>query len=192
MGPYHDSVAWNSKNLIGPRRFIERVWAMQDNLASDDKRLSLETEILLNQTIKKVTEDNEALRYNTGVSALMILFNALEKENINKEVYKTYLKLLAPYAPFLTEEIWQNLGEVESIHKSSWPSFDPRKIESSSVTIALQINGKVRETLTFSNNANEAEVLAEVKKTSSFSKWVGESEIKKVIFVPNKIINLIV
>lgn len=190
MGPYHDSVAWNSKNLIGPRRFIERVWSMQYELGEGE--LSKEADILLNQTIKKLTEDNEALRFNTGVSALMILFNALEKETVSKENYLTFLKLLAPYAPFMAEEIWQILGQSESIHHSSWPTFDLSKLESANVTIAVQYNGKVRETIQAPNNATQEEVERLVKSSVSYTKWVGDKEVKKVIFVPNKIINLIV
>jgi leucyl-tRNA synthetase len=190
MGPYHDSVAWNSKNLIGPRRFLERVWAMQYELCEGE--LSKETNILLNQTIKKLTEDNEALRFNTGVSAIMILFNALEKETVSRETYLTFLKLLAPYAPFMTEEIWQSLRQEGSIHHALWPTFDSAQLESASVTVAVQYNGRVRDTVEVSNNATQAEVEQAVRESASFAKWVGEQEIKKVIFVPNKIINLIV
>lgn len=190
MGPYHDSVAWNSQNLIGPRRFLERVWAMQYDLKEGE--LSKETETLLNQTIKKVTEDNQQVRTNTGVSSLMILLNSLEKENINKETCLTFLKLLAPYAPFITEEIWASLGNSGSIHNSVWPKYDETKLKNASVNIAFQVNGKVRKIVEVENDATEDKVLEVVKETNEYSKWVGEGSIKKVIFVPNKIINLIV
>jgi leucyl-tRNA synthetase len=202
MGPYHDSVSWNSNNLIGPRRFIERVWAMGEMVNNEfvDKESVI---VELNKTIKKVTEDNEKLSYNTGVSQLMILLNTIEKENVYEggikgvsfETYKTLLKLLSVYCPFVTEEIWANLGQQDSIHLAEWPHHDEAKIVDANVKIAFQVNGKLRDLIEVPADSLQEYVQEQLLSNEMYKKWVTGSEIgeaKKVIFVKNKIINFIV
>jgi leucyl-tRNA synthetase len=186
---YHDSFAWDTKAIIGPRRFIERVWGLQYKIGDG----STETETLLHQTIKKVTEDYEKLQFNTAVAQMMILVNAIEKFNsISKEDYKVILKLLAPLCPFVTEELWCILGEGKSIHLSTWPEYVVEKIVNKTVNIALQVNGKLREVFTTEVDKGDEEVIMLAKATEGYKKWIGKTEPKKVIVVKNKIVNVIV
>jgi leucyl-tRNA synthetase len=198
------------ENMVGPRRFIERVWAMQYRL-SEGINNSTDLDILINQTIKKVGEDYEKLSFNTAISQMMILANKLEEKRegdvenlINEEYYKILLKLLAPLCPFFTEEIWGNISPTSpspssgrrGIHATEWPKYDEGKIKNQKVNIAIQINGKVRGLLeNVDADLNDEDVLNLTKKTESYQKWVmdiiGEKEPKKVIIIKNKIVNIV-
>ncbi len=206
IGPFHDTVAWSENGLVGPRRFIERVWAMQSKveegltfLKKNRGRLNLpqnpENEILLNQTIKKVSEDYEEWKFNTAISQMMIFVNEIEKQEfIDLKTYKILLQLLSPICPFFTEEIWHNLGEKKSIYLSTWPTFDSKKIINQNVNIALQINGKLRDTFTCSVDLGDEEVKKLAENTGGYKKWIIEAgvQIKKVIVVKNKIVNIVI
>jgi leucyl-tRNA synthetase len=206
MSSYHDAAAFKMENMVGPRRFIERVWAMQyrlktsPNLSLVGEEHDSGIETLVNQTIKKVGEDYEKLSFNTAISQMMILANKLEEKRegdvenlINEEYYKILLKLLAPLCPFFTEEIWD---EATSIHLSEWPKYDESKIKNQKVNIAIQINGKVRGLLeNVDADLSDEDVLNWTKKTESYQKWVIDiingKEPKKVIIIKNKIINIV-
>ncbi|MFT5179530.1 MAG: leucyl-tRNA synthetase [Candidatus Paceibacteria bacterium] len=191
MGPFDQPVIWSTDGVVGPRRFLEKVWKLQESVKEEND--SDENIILLNRTIKKVTEDIESVNFNTAISQLMIAVNAFEKEShVSKDSYGTILKLLAPFAPHITEEIWSNLGEKNSIHKESFPSFDESKIEDSIVSIVVQVNGKVRDSISVERNTPETEILEMIHDNTSIQKWVEGKEIKKTIFVENKLINLVV
>ncbi len=186
---YHDSFSWDTKSIVGPRRFIERVWGLQDKIGES----SGETETVLHQTIKKVTEDYEKLQFNTAIAQMMIYINAVEKSgSISIEDYKIFLKLLAPLCPFVTEEVWNNLGEQKSIHISEWPKYDEKKIVNKNVNIAVQVNGKLRDVFETETDSTDEKVIEIAKKTEGYKKWVGDSEPKKTIVVKNKIVNVIV
>jgi leucyl-tRNA synthetase len=191
MGAYHDTATWSSQNIIGVRRFLERVWAMQYK-TSASAVLEEEDEILLNKTIKKVTEDNETLGFNTSVSALMILSNAFEKlDAVPDAAYETLLKLLAPLAPFMTDELWQLRPGLGSIHAATWPQYDQGKIQSKSATLAIQINGKVRGEMVVEFDASEESVLEMLKSTETYQKWVAESTPKKLVVVKNRLVSVV-
>ena len=154
-----------------------------------------------------MTEDYEQLKFNTAVAQMMILVNAMEKlETINLEDYKILLKLLAPICPFVTEEIWaalphltspykgeeqNNSAKVQSIHTSTWPTYDENKIIEKTANIAVQVNGKLRDVFQTEANKNDEEVIRLAKETEGYKKWVGEAEAKKIIVVKNKIVNII-
>ncbi|HEY1036952.1 MAG TPA: leucine--tRNA ligase [Candidatus Paceibacterota bacterium] len=193
MGPFDQAIAWNTASMIGSRRFIERVYAMFSKV---DKAVSVsankETESLLHKTIKKVGEDIESLGFNTAVSSLMILLNALEKEeNVSQEAYETLLKLLAPFAPHVTDELWAALGHKKSIHLESWPVYDPKKLESGIFKIVVQVNSKVRATFTTETD-DEAAVTAGALKLPEIAKWLEGKSPSKTFYVKGKLINLIV
>lgn len=192
MGPFSAEIPWATQNMIGSRRFIEKVWRLSGKV---DKKIKLdqETETLFNQTIKKVGEDINGFSFNTAISALMILANKFEEiEKIPTEAFSIFLRLVAPFAPHVADELWADLDNKKSIHLSKWPEFDAKKLENNQVKIAIQINGKVRSVVEVDRGLDEGSVRMIALKEPMVSKWLEGKEIKKVIFIPDKIINLIV
>lgn len=190
MGPFEQSNAWNTDNMMGARRFVERVWRLAGKVSSKAKRG--EAESLVEQTIKKVTEDISAFSFNTAISAMMILSSALEREETVPQTYfENFLKILAPFAPHLTEELWHNLGHKKTIHLEEWPKFDPRKLKSAVTIYVVQINGKVRANLNLPTDSLEEEVKKVALENELVKKWLEGKTIKKVIFIKNKLINLV-
>jgi len=191
MGPYGVTVnyPWDPNGVVGVRRFLERVWRVKDIVGVGNQ----EDETLLHQTIEGVTKDIENFKFNTAISKMMILVNAWEKsKTVSKEGYKDLLKLLAPFAPHMTEEIWRSeLDEKESIHTSSWPNFDPEKIKIDAVELVIQINGKVRAKISGSIGMSEEEVMDIVRSDESINKWLT-GDPKKVIHIKDKLLNIVV
>ncbi len=191
MGPFDQSIAWSTDNMIGARRFIERVWRSAQRVSADAP-LVKETELLLHQTIKKVGEDIESFSFNTAISQLMILQNHLEKlEQIPKEAYMTLLKLFAPFAPHVTDELWSSQGETEILYNTAWPVFDAEKMVSDTLTIAIQVNGKLRDTFTIASGTDEESVKNTALSRPSVAKWLEGKAPKKVIYVAGKIVNIV-
>lgn len=190
MGPLEAMKPWNTKNIIGSRRFLERVWRLHDSVA-ETATLSSDTEHIFNATIKKVGEDIETLDLNTALSQLMICLNAFDtEESVPREAYLNFLKLVAPFAPHLTEELWENLGYTTSIHKESWPVFDPLKLEKQEVDLAVQVGGKMKGLVHVSKSASEAEVVNAIRSDAKLASIVPENP-RKVVYVSGRIINFI-
>jgi len=188
MGPFEQAIAWSEDALVGPRRFLEKVWKLSQQLTAN----SLQLTALGHQTIKKVSEDIELMRFNTAVSTLMIYANALEKaDEISQEEFETLILLLAPFAPHMTEELWHSLGYEDSVHTQTWPAYDPKKIETDEVVLAIQINGKVRANLPTFRNQDEEEIKALALALPEVKKWLDGKEPKKVIIVPRRIISIV-
>jgi len=194
MGPFDQSVAWNTESIIGARRFLEKLWRLGEKIKDREPGSSNEKlELSLHKTIKKVGEDIEGFKFNTAISSLMVFVNELEKEDeIPSVFYGTLLILLAPFAPHITEELWEVLGHTTSIHLETWPPYDESKMRSSVATIAVQINGKVRGTFEISVDAQEDEVKALALSLESVRKWTEGKEIKKFIYVKNKLVSIVV
>lgn len=189
MGPFDQAVVWSTDSMVGPRRFIERVWKMQDKVTDDVKITPYE--IVLNQTIKKVGEDIETMGFNTAVSQLMMCLNEMEKsESVQTEDFKSFLKLLAPFSPHVTEELWSKFGEKKSIHLSSWPEYNSDKLVSDTVTIMIQVNSKNRGELTVPRSITEAEVTKLALLDEKIKTYIS-GEPKKVIYVPGRLINIV-
>lgn len=197
MGPFADSIAWNTDNMIGVRRFLERIWRFslkeKKSGAAEDPKI----ESLLHKTIKKVTEDIENYKFNTAISAMMVMLNEIEKTEVSEETFRAFVKMLAPFAPHMAEEIWANLSpkagaEKASIHLEPWPEFDLSKIKEESVTIMIQINGKIRAQFEAPAGLSELEAKEKALSLPETAKWLGGQEPKKVIFIANKIINFVV
>lgn len=192
MGPFDQAIAWNTKGMIGTRRFLERVWKIAAT-TSVTGELSKETETLLHKTIKKVTEDMSVLRHNTAVSSLMILSNALEKEAVvPRKAFEIFLKLLAPLAPHITEELWRGLGNKKSIHVSEWPVADEAKLEDATLTIIVQVNGKVRATFTATKDTSKEVLEKTALGMDEIKKWIGDKKPEKIIVIPGKLVSLVV
>ncbi len=187
MGPFEQAVAWNTESIIGPRRFLERVWKLSDNL-----NLSGRTEENLANAVKKITDDLEALKFNTAVSGLMILLNSFEKNGVNKEGYETFLKLLAPFAPHITEELWQKLGNNNSIHTEKWPEMTVDNSIPAEVKIVIQVNGTVRDTLIVKADDDQEKVQNMALQSPKVQKWVDNKEVKKVVYIPRRLLNFVI
>lgn len=188
MGPLEDAKPWNTKGIIGISRFLERVWKIKP-AAKAEKEL----EILLHKTIKKVSEDIENLKFNTAISALMILVNELNGgERISKEQYETFLILLAPFAPFMTEELWSRLGHDKSIFTEQWPEYDKNLIKEDTIQMPVQINGKVRAVLSVSADISEEEAQKQALADAAVQKWLEGKEPKKVLFVKGRLVNIVI
>lgn len=192
MAPFEQTVAWDTKGIVGVERFLDRVWKLGGKVK--DESDTEEMNVVLHKTIKKVGEDIEHFKFNTAVSAMMICLNkAEEADHVSPYWYGEFLKLLAPFAPHMSEELWQGvLKETGSIHAESWSQYDSALLVESTAVIAVQINGKLRGTITLPRDTAEMGVVDELKKTDMYQKYVGEVAPKKVIFVPNKLINIVI
>ena len=188
LGPFDQAATWSDEAIIGPRRFLEKVWDISEkvSLHSDDHIFKL-----LNKTIKKVSEDIENMRFNTAISALMILATEIQKaKSVSKKDFKLFLQILSPFAPHITEELWKNLGEKNSIHISRWPKWEEKFIKDEEVTIVVQINGKVRGQFRASSNISEKEAIEKARELPEIQKWITGNP-RRFIFIPSKILNII-
>lgn len=189
MGPYGTTAnyPWNPNGVVGIRRFIERVWRLHEKL-SDTDQLSNS----LHKMIKGVTDDMERYKFNTAISKMMVFVSEAEKAGISKESYSALLQLLSPLAPHVTEELWHTLGETESIHLADWPTYDEALLVEDTVSVGAQVNGKVRATITLAPDATEEEARELTLANENIQKWLDGKEIKKFIYVPGRIISLVV
>ncbi len=190
MGPYGESAnyPWDLGGIAGIRRFLERVYGLRDHIKTEESK---EVTSLLHKTILKVTDDVSAYKFNTAISALMVYINTVEKEGLTKASYHTFLKLLSVFAPHLTEELWAEEGKETSIHTESWPVHDKELVKSDTVTLGVQINGKMRGTVVVPFDADEAFVLDIIRTTDALREKI-DGTITKVIYVKGRIINLII
>lgn len=192
IGPYNEvgSYPWSPDGIIGVRRFIERVWKMKDKAGSGE--LSESGERILHQTIKKVTEEIESFKFNTAVSAFMICLNALEKEQgISQEAFETFIRILAPFAPHVTEELWHTLGHQTSIHIESWPEYNEATIAEKEIYVIMQVDGKVRGKVSTVPGVSQDDVLALLYKDEKLSRYINGVPLEKVIFIPNRLISIV-
>ena len=190
IGDYSEMVNWNDNGVKACFKFLNRVWAMQDFLVDGDK-FSSELSYAFNYAIKKVTSDINDIKFNTAVSALMSLCNEIYKNRkINREEFKTLLILLNPFAPHITEELWEINKFSPEFKNVSWPTYDEKALVKNVISLPVQINGKMRGTVEVSPSAGQEEILNLVRSDSVISKYLTEP-IKKVILVPNRIINII-
>jgi len=191
MGPFEQAIPWSTDNMVGSRRFLERVWRAQEYISP--KPINSDLEKLLHKTIKKVTEDIEEMKFNTAVSSLMVLMNKMDEVGaIPKEDYFIVLQLLAPFSPHITEELWHNLAQKKSIHSSTWPKHDPKKVLEEITTIVVQVNGKVRGSFEAEIDTPEKELLKRAISIEKVSAHIGAQNIAKTVYIPNKLINIVV
>ena len=192
MGPFGQAIAWSTDNLIGARRFIERVWRIQGKVVKNAETTA-ETEILLHQTIKKVGEDIERFAFNTAISQLMIFLNHLEKlEHISRDAFHNILLLISPFAPHIAEELWHDLGEESSVQQASWPKFDENKTRRATINIAIQVNGKLRGTLNVASDITEEAARKSAGALPEVGKWLDGKTVKRIVYVSGRTINFVV
>lgn len=193
MGPLDQMKPWNTQNVQGAYRFLMRIWKLYTSgTAIDDAQEDKAVAVKLQKTIQKVTEDIPELKFNTSIAAMMELLNVWEGKAVSTENAKKFLQILAPFAPFIAEELWHEvMGEKTSIHISRWPVADLSGAESEAITIPVQINGKVKSTITVPSNADKDTVITAAMGDSKIAPLVAGKE-PKVIYVPGRIVNLLV
>jgi len=195
MGPYSEAIPWSTSSLVGMSRFLEKVWSMKFKVQSSKFKVevkNLKLESLLHKTIKKVTEDIENLKFNTAISQLMILLNKMEKEkNIQITNYQLLIILLSPFTPHITEELWETLGNKESIFKQKWPKYNPEIAKEKEIELVIQINGKVRDRIKAPTDISEEDAKKIALESERIKKWTEGKEIRKIIFVKGRLINIV-
>ena len=190
IGAFDQAANWSMEGVQGCRRFLDRVWKLQD-IVTDEDAYSKDLEVKINQTIKKVSGDFETLKYNTGIAALMALINDFYKAgSITKADLKTFITLLNPVAPHITEEIWKIEGFEGRVYQTAWPEYDEAKCVEDRITIAVQVLGKLRGTFEEDRNASKETMIDRAKET--VSKHLEGKEIVKEIYVPGKLVNFVV
>jgi len=188
MGPFDQAIAWDTKGLNGSQRFIEKVWKLKEKVKQIEDK---EIEKLIQKTIKKVSEDIEAMKFNTAISALMIAVNEMQKQKtIPFKQFSSFLILFSVFAPHIAEEIWQNIGGKESIFLQEWPTYNEAIIKEDKVNIIIQVNGKFRGVIETEQNISEEEATNLSKHV--VGKWLQGKKVKKVVFVKNKLINFVI
>ena len=194
MGPYDQGGPWSYKGIEGVPRFLRKVWRLVGESAkSSPAESTKELRAHLHRLIKKVGEDLEAMKFNTAVAAFMEFVNGWSKggQGLVKDDIKLFLRTLAPFAPFICEELWANLGEKESIHLQMWPKYDKSLLKEDLVTLVVQVNGKVRAKLDVPIQISEKDVRSRVEELENVKKYLEGKKIKKVVFVKGKLINLV-
>ena len=193
MGPLEVSKPWATTGLNGIYRFLDRVWRLYEERPITDDEPSKELNKTLHKTIKKVTHDTATLNFNTAISQMMVLVNELYKvDEFPSVVAETLVKLLGPYVPHIAEELWEKLGNKESLTKVSWPTFEENLTIDDEIEMVFQVNGKVRDKQTVSKGMDKASALAMAKESEKIQQWIEGKTIVKEIVVPDKLVNIVV
>ena len=191
IGDFEKAAPWNSDSIKGCKRFIERFWNLQE-MVNDESGYSSDIEALMHKTIKKVTEDIDNLKCNTAIAQMMTLINKIyEAKSVTKDELKTLTILLNPFAPHVTEELWQNMNFGGAVHEAKWPEYDEAKTVENSVEIVLQYMGKVRSRVTIPVDMPKDEVIALAKADEKIAAAIEGKTIKKEIYVPGKLVNIV-
>ncbi|MDD4931005.1 MAG: class I tRNA ligase family protein [Candidatus Colwellbacteria bacterium] len=190
IGPLEEGGDFRDAGMVGITRFLNRVWSFSTAYSGKGKTISS----WMHKGIKKITEDIALLKYNTAIAELMVILNGFTEkpEEVTKKDLETFLILLSPFAPFMTEELWSIIGNKASIHKQAWPIFDKKALKQESFDLVVQVNGRMRATLKAKKGTTEAEALEMAKGDERVRNHIGSAEIRRVIFVENRIINIIV
>jgi len=198
MGPFDQMIPWDMKGVVGARRFLEKIYK---NLKLKNQKSKLQFKIqnddlkrLLHRIIKKVGEDIEAMKFNTAVSAMMEFVNAWSKnpESMDKKSFADFFKILSPFAPHLAEELWANAGFKGLAQSQKWPKFNEKLILEDKILLIVQVNGKVRDKIEAKVNISEEQARKISLKSEKIKKLIGKNKVKKIIFVPNKLINIVI
>jgi leucyl-tRNA synthetase len=192
MGPIEQTKPWSTDGVKGMRRFLERVWRLKEKIQKE-KVEKKEIETLLHKTIKKVGEDLSELKFNTAIAKLMELVNFMLKlEKVDKDSFEIFLKILSPFAPHISEELWASLGNKESISLQSWPEYDESKIVDDTITLAVQVNGKVRANIEVDADITEEDAKKTALENEDVQKWLDGQEPKKMVYVKGRLVSVVV
>ncbi|MDD3002536.1 MAG: leucine--tRNA ligase [Candidatus Shapirobacteria bacterium] len=199
MGPFDSTMAWNENTLMGVKRFLDRFEQfikLQINQTKSDTAKNREIKVILNKTIKNITEMNEQFKYNTAIAQMMEALNKLTdlRSSMVDEDIKVLIKLVAPFAPYTAEELWSKLGNETSVHVAEWPKADPQYLIEDKIKVAIAINGKVRDQLEIDNEIKDKqiEIIKLAKETEKIKKWISGKVIVKEIYIEGKMINFVI
>ena len=192
IGDFEKAAPWSQSSIKGSKRFLDKVWALSDKLTEGDSYRT-ELESAFHRTIKKVTEDIEGLKMNTAIAALMSLLNDIQGfGSINEAEFKTYLILLNPFAPHMTEELWQQAGFEGMLNEAEWPKYDEAKCADSTVEIAVQVNGKIKARINVAADISAPDAIAAAKADGTVTAAIEGKSIIKELYVPKKLVNIVV
>ena len=192
IGDFEKAAPWSQSSIKGSKRFLDKVWALSDKLTEGDSYRT-ELESAFHRTIKKVTEDIEGLKMNTAIAALMSLLNDIQGfGGINEAEFKTYLILLNPFAPHMTEELWQQAGFEGMLNEAEWPKYDEAKCADSTVEIAVQVNGKIKARISVAADISAPDAIAAAKADGAVTAAIEGKSIIKELYVPKKLVNIVV
>lgn len=210
MGPLEDMKPWQTNGIVGISRFLEKAWRLQFKISNSPNKISnyklqisnkfqssnvqnSKLGALIHKTIKKVSGDIENLRFNTAISALMILANEMDKqEKLLVTDYELLITLLSPFAPFIAEEIWNKLGHEESIFKEKWPEYDEKLIKDEEIELVIQVNGKVRDRVKVNADISEEEAKKMATESEKIRNIIGNKEIKKVLYIKGRLVSIVI
>ena len=192
MGPFDQTAPWSMESIRGCGKFLDRVWNLQEIL-EDGEEYSKEHEKMIHKAIKKVSSDIEEMKFNTSVATFMTMVNEFYKDKkINKAEYKTFLQLLNPFAPHMTEEIYSMIGETKTINDTEWPQYDEAKTIDDEIEIPVQINGKVKVVVKADKDAEEEMVKEIVHSDETIKTLLEGKNVVKEIYVKGKIYNIVI
>ena len=192
IGDFEKAAPWSQSSIKGSKRFLDKVWALSDKLTEGDSYRA-ELESAFHRTIKKVTEDIEGLKMNTAIAALMSLLNDIQGSgSINRAEFKTYLILLNPFAPHMTEELWQQAGFEGMLNDAEWPKYDEAKCADSTVEIAVQVNGKIKARISVAADISAPDAIAAARADGAVAAAIDGKNIIKELYVPKKLVNIVV
>ena len=191
MGDYEKAAPWSENGVKGCKRFIDRVWNLNE-IVKDGDGYSKELESSFHKTVKKVSDDIESMKFNTAIAALMTLLNEIyDKGSVTKGELKTFLTLLNPFAPHVTEEIWATQGFGGMLANGNWVDYDEEKTVDATIEVPVQICGKLRATVTIEKDADAATAISAAKNDEKVKELLSGKQIIKEIYVPGKIINIV-
>ena len=191
MGAFDQAIPWSTNGAKGCRKFLDRVWRLQE-IMTEEKGYSPELNSMIHETIKKVSEDYEKMKYNTAIAAMMTLVNEMyAKGSVTKDELEALILILSPVAPHICEEIWQNLGHDQPIHHQKWPAWDEEALKKQEVEIAIQINGKVKGRIMIPADLTRESAEKELPDNADVQRLVNGRTIAKIIFVPGRLLNIV-
>ncbi|HEB13916.1 MAG TPA: leucine--tRNA ligase, partial [candidate division WWE3 bacterium] len=186
---------WNPRGVLGVKRFLDKVWRAHQEIREQEKPVaSGELKSKLHRLVKKVEEGTLNLKFNTVVSFMMEFINELSdaRFQLSENDWKAFLKILAPYAPHLAEELWHDLGGSDSVHLQNWPKYDPKLLAQKRVTVVVQVNGKLRGKLEIEAGGKEKEVVAKARNLENVRPHLHGRKVAKTVFIPDNLVNFVI